>query len=281
MEVLTSWNELREALRRHFAPRRHTALLIAIVALFIVRPVIGEDADAAAVFSILILLLLLSRSTPSRSMSWWASGKFWLAQRHRRGMIGWALAVPAAAERIAMIFVTKPDTLSGRAILWLVLFIFITWHLLRGVLKQKEVTSETISMSISVYLLLGFTWALFYILLHHLQPLAFNLGSPAPPISGEQKVFPVLIYFSLTTLSTIGFGDITPISMQARYAAVAEGITGQFYLAILVARLVGMQMSKAANPETGNQSRIPQTEDPSKRNDQAASSGDAIRSIST
>ena len=273
--------ELREALRRHLAPRRHTALLIAIVALFIVRPVIGEDADAAAAFSILILLLLLFALYAIQVDELIGEREILVAQRHRRGMIGWALAVPAAAERIAMIFVTNPTLYLAGAILWLVLFIFITWHLLRGVLKQKEITSETISMSISVYLLLGFTWALFYILLHHLQPLAFNLGSPAPPISGEQKVFPVLIYFSLTTLSTIGFGDITPISMQARYAAVAEGITGQFYLAILVARLVGMQMSKAANPETGNQSRIPQTEDPSKRNDQAASSGDAIRSIST
>ena len=57
--------------------------------------------------------------------------------------------------------------------------------------------------------------------------------------------FPVFVYFSLTTLSTIGFGDITPITLQARYAAVAEGITGQFYLAILVARLVGMQMTQS------------------------------------
>ncbi|MGA9912337.1 MAG: potassium channel family protein, partial [Paraburkholderia sp.] len=54
-----------------------------------------------------------------------------------------------------------------------------------------------------------------------------------------------LIYFSLTTLSTIGFGDITPVTLQARYVAVAEGITGQFYLAILVARLVGMQMTQS------------------------------------
>jgi hypothetical protein len=55
----------------------------------------------------------------------------------------------------------------------------------------------------------------------------------------------VLIYFSLTTLSTIGFGDITPVTLQARYAAVAEGIAGQFYLAILVARLVGIHMSQS------------------------------------
>jgi hypothetical protein len=65
-----------------------------------------------------------------------------------------------------------------------------------------------------------------------------------------QHFFPIFGYFSLTTLSTIGFGDITPLTLQARYEAVAEGITGQFYMAILVARLVGMQMSRSTNPET-------------------------------
>jgi hypothetical protein len=52
----------------------------------------------------------------------------------------------------------------------------------------------------------------------------------------------VLGYFRLTMLSTIGFGDITPLTLRSRrYAAVAEGISGQFYLVILVARLVGLQ----------------------------------------
>jgi voltage-gated potassium channel len=64
-----------------------------------------------------------------------------------------------------------------------------------------------------------------------------------------ERSFPIFIYFSLTTLSTIGFGDITPVTLKARYSAVAEGISGQFYLAILVARLVGMQMSGAGRSE--------------------------------
>ena len=62
-----------------------------------------------------------------------------------------------------------------------------------------------------------------------------------------EQVTPVLIYFSLTTIATVGYGDITPVTLQARYAAVAEGIAGQFYLAILVARLVAMQMSQSAS----------------------------------
>jgi voltage-gated potassium channel len=53
----------------------------------------------------------------------------------------------------------------------------------------------------------------------------------------------------MTTLATVGYGDITPVTVQARYAAVSEGIAGQFYLAILVARLVGMQVSQSASKE--------------------------------
>ncbi len=104
-------------------------------------------------------------------------------------------------------------------------------------------------MSIPVYLLLGLTWGLLYIVMSQLHPGAFSFGGTAPAtaaqLSNPQAIFPVLEYFSLTTLSTIGFGDITPVSLQARYAAMAEGITGQPFLTILIARLVGMQMSQA------------------------------------
>jgi voltage-gated potassium channel len=258
--------QLRQALRRHLAPRRHTALLIAIVALFMVRPLIGDGGLATAVFSIALLILLLFALYAIQVDELVGEREVLLAQRRRRSIIGWALAVPAIAERLAMILMPSPILYLSGTILWLLLFIFITWNQLRGVLRQKEITGETISMAISVYLLLGFTCGLFFIVLHHLQPLAFNFGNPPAPDAGadEQRIFPVLIYFSLTTLSTIGFGDITPVTLQARYAAVAEGIAGQFYLAILVARLVGLQMSKPSNPQNGNQSRNSETEDQQK-----------------
>jgi len=54
----------------------------------------------------------------------------------------------------------------------------------------------------------------------------------------------VLGYFSFITLTTVGYGDISPVTLQARYAALAEGVAGQFYLAILVARLVSMQLAR-------------------------------------
>jgi hypothetical protein len=113
-------------------------------------------------------------------------------------------------------------------------------------------------MSISVYLLIGLTWGVLYILIFMLQPGAFSLGASADSTTvsagNYQHLFPIFIYFSLTTLATIGYGDITPLTLQSRYAAVAEGITGQLYLAILVARLVGMHMSQSASHDTDHPS---------------------------
>src|SRR5215831_5015016 len=145
------------------------------------------------------------------------------------------------------------DTAAGAAAFSIaeVLLLFVTLSQLRSVLKQREVTGETISMAVSIYLLLGFAWVFLYAIIFYLNPDSFGglaLAKSGYPVA-VRHLFPVLGYFSLTTLSTIGFGDITPLTLQARYAAVAEGITGQFYMAILVARLVSLQMSRTASQE--------------------------------
>jgi hypothetical protein len=103
------------------------------------------------------------------------------------------------------------------------LFVFITWSELRGVLKQKEVTGETISMSISINCFLDCRGACFVSVLHHLQLQAFSLGTSAAsgPLA-EQQLFPVLVYFSLTTLATIGYGDITPVTLPGMVAALLK-----------------------------------------------------------
>jgi amino acid transporter len=237
-----------ETLRTYLRPRRHTALLIAIIATIAVRPLIGDVGAAPLVFSIALLVLMLFSLYTIQIDDLVGEREVLLAQRRRRSIIGWVLAAVGLAERVGTLVAPSPQLYKIGVISWFLFFAFVTVTELRSLLKQKEVTSETISMSISVYLLLGLTWGLLYVVIFALQPQAFSFGSsPAPVlVSEQQNVGAVFIYFSLTTLSTIGFGDITPVSMQARYAAVAEGITGQFYLAILVARLVGMQMSRAA-----------------------------------
>jgi voltage-gated potassium channel len=245
---------------RDLRARRHTALLLAIVALFAVRPFLGDTGVGAVVFSLAILLVLLGALLTMQVDDLVGEREALLVQRRRRSFVGWALAVPAVAERLWVFFAPNSRLLVVGSFSWLLFFCYVTWSQLRSLLKQREVTGETISMSISIYLLLGLCWGILYIVIFTRHPEAFSFGT-SPGVS-EQHMFPIFIYFSLTTLSTIGFGDITPLSLPARYAAVAEGITGQFYLAILVARLVGMQMSRAATPSTSTSADNRRTENP-------------------
>lgn len=239
---------IREYLRENMLPRRHTALLVALVFLFVLRPLIGDIGFAPVVFSCALLLLMLLSLYTVQVDELVGEREVLVAQKRMQGEIGWLLAIPAIAERVAIAVVPTRSVIIIGLIFWLFFFIYITWNELRAVLRQREVTGETISMSISIYLLLGLIWSLFYVVLYYVQPHAFNFGSSSPPLV---QVSSVLFYFSLATISTVGYGDITPLTLQARYAAVAEGITGQFYLAILVARLVGLYMSRTASHNSG------------------------------
>jgi len=237
-----------QTFRARFLQRRHTALLVAIVITFAARPLLGDSGISPVVYSLAVVALLLVALYTVQIDELVGEHEVLRRQKRRRGRLAWTLAALAIVERLALLFhPTHTLGLLG-SVGWLLLFAFVAWSLFRSLLKQKEITSESISLSISVYLLLAFCWGLLYAVIFEVHPEAFNLGSPSGASAG-QPPFAVLIYFSLTTLSTIGFGDITPLTLQARYAAVAEGITGQFYLAILVARLVGMQMSQPASTE--------------------------------
>jgi len=249
-------NDLWELARQRLLPRRHTALLVALVVAFAVRPLVGDVGVGPIAFSVTMIVLMLLALYTIQVDELIGEREKLLAQRKRRSRIAWLLAVPAIVERFAVAAVRiRWIDISG-LIFWLLFFIYVTGSEFRAVLRQKEVTGETISLSICIYLLLGMTWSVLYVLLFYLQPHAFSFGGTA---LSRTQLFPVLIYFSLTTLSTIGFGDITPLTLQARYAAVAEGITGQFYLAILVARLVGLYMSRTASAGEGRQTRNPES----------------------
>ena len=245
--------QLQQEIHRRFAPHRHSALLLALIAAFVVRPLIGDTGAGFPLFSIaLVVLLLVALYNINVDELVGERGLLLTQARHRR-ILGWMLAIAAGVGRIATIFVPNPMLDVAVTVSWLLFVVFIAGSQLRSVLRQREVTGETICMAVSVYLLFGFAWALLYAIIYQRHPEAFSGIVGTQVRSTEfQHVFPIFGYFSLTTLSTIGFGDITPVTIQARYAAVAEGIAGQFYLAILVARLVGMQMSQSPSQPAEN-----------------------------
>ncbi|QXP88546.1 potassium channel family protein [Methylococcus capsulatus] len=105
-------------------------------------------------------------------------------------------------------------------------------HVFRG----KEADINRLSGSVCVFLLIGFIWGFLYILLTMLRPGAFqglDAGESMHVRADE------LLYFSFATLTTLGYGDITPVTPLARTLSILEVVCGQFYLTILVASLVG------------------------------------------
>ena len=115
------------------------------------------------------------------------------------------------------------------------------------VARARVVTFETISGGVCGYLLIGATFGLFYAAVLMLDPSAFHFSFPLPP-SDDLLVrsHPLLMtYFSFVTLTSIGFGDITPLAGFVRSLTVMEAMTGAFYIAIFIARLVSLQTVQA------------------------------------
>jgi len=122
--------------------------------------------------------------------------------------------------------------------------------LLRVLLEVRFVDTETIAASLCVYLLMGIFWAVAYALVEKVQPGSFNIPDGTPlDFAGEGAAN--ANYFSFVTLTTLGYGDITPKSDVTRTMAITEAVIGQVFLVVLVARLVGMKVAQAIQRKQG------------------------------
>jgi hypothetical protein len=123
-------------------------------------------------------------------------------------------------------------------------FAFAIWMMLLFIFASRRVTFNTVCASLCVYLLLGLVWALAYSAVDVLSPGAFTwtvTARPAPVLRVGRGDAAVL-YFSFATLTTLGYGDIVPTAPLSRMLASVEAVAGQLYLAVLVARLVGLHI---------------------------------------
>jgi hypothetical protein len=108
-------------------------------------------------------------------------------------------------------------------------------YLLNYVFRREVMTADKLFGAASAYLLIGVFWAFLYALVAHFYAGSFALFGTQSPIA-----FGDLVYFSFTVLTSTGFGDISPLSRQARGICVIEQIVGALFLAILIARLAGV-----------------------------------------
>ena len=124
-------------------------------------------------------------------------------------------------------------------ILLLCFFTWMTWLLLRQVLFTGAVDGNKIVGAICIYMLLAMIWAMLYLLIAEALPGSFNGVPQAPWLEN----FSTATYFSFVTITTLGYGDILPVTPLARFLVTMEAVVGVFYMAIVVASLIGVRLS--------------------------------------
>jgi hypothetical protein len=212
------------ALKRFWQKDESLTLLLALLALFVfVVPVVaprdGARGPLAATF--FSLTLVAGVASVMRQRRWAVLTLVFL------GVVALPLRwLASSADGAAW---AARSAAADTAVLAVLAFVVLAM-----VLRPGAVTRHRLQGAAAAYLLLGLAWASAFEWVALGQPDAFR-GAEA---GGDQQ----WIYFSLVTLSTMGYGDITPVAPAARSLAVAEAVAGQLFLAILVSRLVALEL---------------------------------------
>ena len=210
---------------------RHGYLLAALLLLVVARPFV---APAGGTFGLidgfLLLTLMTAIATSARSvLSRGVAVTLALLAVVFRGM---SLDAGASKLHEALFSATMVAFCAMSAVLLLL-------HLFR---PRACVTTDTILGAINAYLLLGLAWASAYAMLESLAPGSFSFGGR--DVTDPRDLSWTFVGFSYTTLTTLGYGNIAPMTPRADSLCTAEAMLGQFYVAILVGRLVGLQLSQ-------------------------------------
>jgi hypothetical protein len=198
-------------------------LFFALLAVILLAPLLASDLPGHAILPIAFVALLIS-------------GIYAVSDRRRHRIIALLLGVPLMVGYIVAEFVETGANTSPIALtLGVPFFLFITYRLLVFVARTRKVGRDELFASACVYLMFGFTWAGLYGLVEFLQPGSFsNLGTTT------ERVWDSIFYFSFVTLTTLGYGDIAPVSKIARHLAILEAVTGVLTLSFLIARIVSV-----------------------------------------
>jgi voltage-gated potassium channel len=124
-----------------------------------------------------------------------------------------------------------------------VFMIMVALTILIDLFRSRKVSGDTLAGAVCVYLLIAVIWGYFFLLIEVIVPgsFSFTQGHARMQLWISQEFFP-FFYFSLVTITTVGYGDMSPVTTEAQTFATIEALIGQIYLTILVARLVGMYM---------------------------------------
>jgi hypothetical protein len=211
-------------------PPRYSAieLLAALVALLVSAPFV-EYLPGGDLLEVLLLTTVM------------VSAVLAVGGRRKSLIIALILLAPALAGK--WINHLRPELLNPAVFLVssFVFFGFVVARLLVFIVRAPRVDANVLCAGVAGFLLLGLLWAPAYAAVARLDPRAFAL--PASPGAPSTLDGFSAFYYSFMTLCTVGYGDITPVSRVARMLAVIETITGMFYMAVLISRLVSLHSS--------------------------------------
>ena len=211
---------------------RFRFLFAALMILVAVMPFLRPGAFGAGILQVLFTLLLLS-------------GLYAVGDGKRALVVAAVFAGPALVLAWAGRF-TANTALGGIGALLLAGFlVFTATQILKFIVRARRVTSELIFGAVSVYLMMGVVGALLFAVLDLWSPGSLRMPGGAGSAVDDATQFSAVAYYSFVTLTTLGYGDITPVSRLARSLSTMEAVTGQLYLAVLVARVVGLQIAQS------------------------------------
>jgi hypothetical protein len=206
---------------------RFIFLLLFMVLMFVLRPFLEGFIGIKLLMDIFFSLILIS-------------GAYAVSHKRVTFIVGLILVIPALAATWSDIFMDTPSpVLVGGQILEGLFFAYISGIIVYSLFREKKVTFEIISGAICGYFLIGLTWAFVFSVLESFHPGSFRLPE------GLGTTISHFAYYSFVTLTTLGYGDITPLSGPARSLALLEAVTGQLYIAIMIAGLVGIYISQS------------------------------------
>jgi voltage-gated potassium channel len=212
--------------------RRSVLLLVLLLVFLILNPLLEKDQLGEAV---LLLSMYATLISAIRALS-------------ERTRLRWPAAALAVFSILAMTVAHFYPLRTLVIVNWAILagfFAVVSVGLFAYLGRPGAVTDDRIFVSVSLYLLLGMLWFSLYNMLEAIHPGSFVQAST--PASALPRG--TMIYLSLATLTTLGYGDIVPMTPIARMVAALEAVAGVLYIAITVARLVSGY--RGANEETG------------------------------
>jgi hypothetical protein len=217
---------------------RFLILLGMLLVLLVVQPILFGSASPVwfdAFFLLVIVALLFSFSRDRK----------WRAPAYMLGILAALLSmaghVVAGWDHAVALLIGH---LMGATLLLLGLAVVV-----KAILISPERTLDSVFGAICGYLLLGMAWALLYSVVDSVWPGSFAVRIElAQYVENGRARIQLLVYHSFVTLTTLGYGDVTPVSAPARTFAWVEAMTGQFYLTVLVAGLVGALINRNGAP---------------------------------